>query len=101
MKADSAAAEAWRSLLFAARERFARHDLEPFPLRGALREYDRPKLLADGRAGEVKVEQNTANAVLAGYCVQAIEKSAPFPRFPDALRALVGDSRDATITFNY
>jgi outer membrane biosynthesis protein TonB len=59
------------------------------------------KLLADGRAGEVKVEQNSANAVLAGYCVQAIEKSAPFPRFPDALRALVGDSRDATITFNY
>ncbi|MCC7517863.1 MAG: energy transducer TonB [Verrucomicrobiae bacterium] len=59
------------------------------------------KLLASGRVGEVRVEHNTANAVLANYCVQAIEKSAPFAPFPDALKALVGDSRDATITFNY
>ncbi len=59
------------------------------------------KLLGDGRVSEVRVTHNTANAVLANYCVQAIEKSAPFKAFPEALRALVGDSRDATITFNY
>lgn len=59
------------------------------------------KILGSGRVSEVHIEQNSANAVLAGYCVQAIEKSAPFGPFPEALRVIVGDSRDATVTFNY
>lgn len=59
------------------------------------------KLLVDGRVSELRVTHNTANAILANYCVQAIEKSAPFVAFPESLRAMVGDSRDATITFNY
>jgi SulP family sulfate permease len=74
MKADSAAAEAWRSLLFAARERFVRHELEPFPLRGALRAYDRPKLLADARAALnvalVAFPQGMAYALIAGLPVR-------------------------------
>ncbi len=53
------------------------------------------------RVSEVRIERNSANAVLAGYCVQAIEKSAPFGPFPESLRLIVGDSRDASVMFNY
>ncbi len=59
------------------------------------------KLLSNGRISETVITRNTANAVLAGYCLQAIERSLPFAPFPESMKALVGDSRDASITFNY
>ncbi len=59
------------------------------------------RLLASGRISGIQITRNSANAVLAGWCIQAIERSAPFAPFPDSLRALVGDSREASITFNY
>lgn len=59
------------------------------------------RLLADGRVSSLKVTRNTANAVLAGWCLQAIEQSAPFEPFPGSMQALVGDYREGTITFAY
>ncbi len=59
------------------------------------------KLLADGRVAELHVARNTANAVLAGWCLEAIEKSTPFAPFPESMRAIVGDSREGSLTFAY
>lgn len=59
------------------------------------------KLLADGKVTELRVARNTANAVLAGWCLEAIEKSTPFAPFPESMRAIVGDSREGSITFAY
>ena len=74
MKGESPAAEGWKSLLDAARERFARHDLEPLPVRGVLRNYDRPRFLADARAALnvalVAFPQGMAYALIAGLPVQ-------------------------------
>ncbi len=74
MKGESPAAEGWKSLLDAARERFARHDLEPLPARGVLRNYDRPRFLADARAALnvalVAFPQGMAYALIAGLPVQ-------------------------------
>lgn len=59
------------------------------------------KLLSNGRISELHIDRNSANTVLAGWCLQAIEQSAPFDPFPPSMKALVGDSRDASITFAY
>jgi periplasmic protein TonB len=59
------------------------------------------KLLADGRISDLRVTKNTANLVLAGWCIQAIERSAPFEPFPPSMMAMVGSSREASITFAY
>ena len=59
------------------------------------------RLMADGRVIDVRVARNTANVVLAGWCLQAIEESSPFAPFPESMKAMVGDHREGTITFNY
>jgi len=59
------------------------------------------KLLADGRVTELHVIHNTANEVLAGWCIQAMEQSSPFEPFPDSIRAVFGDVREGSIRFFY
>ncbi len=59
------------------------------------------KLLSNGRISELQIHRNSANEILANWCIQAVEKSAPFSPFPDTMKALVGDSREGTITFAY
>jgi outer membrane biosynthesis protein TonB len=59
------------------------------------------KLLEDGHVSEIQVIRNTANVILASWCMQAIEKSVPFDPFPESMRVLVGSYREATITFTY
>jgi outer membrane biosynthesis protein TonB len=59
------------------------------------------KLLADGRIADLRITRNTSSIVLASWCLQAIQKSAPFESFPESMRVLVGGSRDASITFAY
>ncbi len=59
------------------------------------------KLMADGRITELQVTHNSANSVLAGWCLQAIQQSAPFDPFPDTMKAIAGDFREGSITFAY
>ncbi len=59
------------------------------------------KLMADGRVTEVQVSRNTAGPVLAGWCLQAIQKSAPFDPFPESMKAIAGEFREGAITFAY
>ncbi len=59
------------------------------------------KLLADGRVTELHVIHNTANEVLAGWCIQAIENSGPFDPFPESIRTEVGEYREGSMTFAY
>lgn len=59
------------------------------------------KLMSDGRISALRVTRNTANAVLASWCLQAITQSSPFDPFPASMQALVGDYREGTITFAY
>lgn len=59
------------------------------------------RLMSDGTITELKVTRNSANNVLAGWCLQAIEQSAPFAPFPESMKALVGHSRTGSITFAY
>lgn len=74
MKGEPMAAGMWRSLWIAARERFARGDLQPFPLRGVLRDYTRAQLAADARAAFnvafVAFPQGMAYALIAGLPVE-------------------------------
>ncbi|NUN93515.1 MAG: SulP family inorganic anion transporter [Verrucomicrobiae bacterium] len=73
MKGESMGAGMWRSLWIAARERFARHDLQPLPLRGVLRDYARAQFAADARAAFnvafVAFPQGMAYALIAGLPV--------------------------------
>ncbi len=59
------------------------------------------KLLSDGKVSDLRVTRNNANRVLAGWCIQAIEDSAPFAPFPASMKAMVGDFREGTLTFSY
>jgi outer membrane biosynthesis protein TonB len=59
------------------------------------------KILSSGQVAEVEVVSNTANSVLAGWCVRAIQESAPFDPFPEAMRAMQGDYREALYRFYY
>jgi periplasmic protein TonB len=59
------------------------------------------KLLADGKITDLQVVRNSANSVLAGWCIRAIERSAPFDPFPETMRTMAGNSREGTITFAY
>ena len=59
------------------------------------------KLLENGRISDLRITHNTANTILASWCVKTITDSAPFDPFPEFMRALVGDHRDGMITFTY
>ena len=59
------------------------------------------KLLENGRVSDLRITHNTANTVLASWCVKTITDSAPFDPFPEFMRALAGDHREGTITFMY
>jgi len=59
------------------------------------------RLMSDGRITNLEITHNSANSVLAGWCVDAIQKSAPFDPFPDAIKAIAGDSREGAIRFAY
>jgi len=59
-------------------------------------------ILADGRVTGVETEENTAGAMPAGWCVEAIERAAPFAPFPDSLRSQYHrDRKTIHFTFHY
>ncbi|MBI4025019.1 MAG: hypothetical protein HY360_08565 [Verrucomicrobia bacterium] len=61
------------------------------------------RLLANGHITDLEITRKStnANAIMAHWCTESIEKSAPFDPFPEAMRALAGEFREGSITFNY
>jgi hypothetical protein len=59
------------------------------------------RLLPDGRAVNIKVREESVGELLATYCWSAIDRAAPFGRWPDDMRRLIGDHRDIRFTFFY
>ena len=59
------------------------------------------RLYYDGRISEIKVLQNTAGVLMGYLCQRAITDSAPYERWPDDMRRIIGaDYREITFTFN-
>jgi outer membrane biosynthesis protein TonB len=55
----------------------------------------------DGRVSDMTVAQNTSGEVWSLICQQAVLGSAPFDRWPDEMRRIVGETRSIQFTFYY
>jgi outer membrane biosynthesis protein TonB len=59
------------------------------------------RLYYDGRISEIKVLQNSAGVLMGYLCQRAVTDSAPYERWPDDMRRIIGaDYREITFTFN-
>jgi outer membrane biosynthesis protein TonB len=56
----------------------------------------------DGRVTEARIVEQEVGELLALYCRKAITDPAPYPRWPDEMRHLLGrDYREVRFTFHY
>jgi hypothetical protein len=55
----------------------------------------------DGRITDMGMEENTAGFKWGLLCQQAVQDPAPFMRWPEEMRRLMGNTRNIQITFFY
>ena len=58
-------------------------------------------LHSDGRVTDVQVAENTAGAVLGYLCERAVCDPAPFAKWPEHMRRILGSTRNIQFTFYY
>jgi hypothetical protein len=58
-------------------------------------------LHSDGSVSDVAPEEGTLDEPYKTLCEKAIVDVAPFPKWPDAMVSMLGDSRRLTFTFYY
>jgi len=59
------------------------------------------KLNSDGTASDIKITENNVGDVVGSTCVDAIQKSAPFLKWPPTMIKKLGTSRECRFTFYY
>jgi hypothetical protein len=55
----------------------------------------------DGTVSDIKIRSNTVGDVLGQTCIDAIEKSAPFPKWSPEIVKKIGNHCDVDFTFDY
>ncbi len=60
------------------------------------------RLHGNGQISQMQIIENKAGELAGSVCLHAINESAPFPEWPEAMRKEIGtDFRDVKFTFQY